>query len=119
MEVKGLVNLNSNDNGVGFYNFLEANTRLDIVVTNGATLNQNSNENGFFAYVEAGADVNVIVEDGGFFSSCANTVDSISATTFTAAGVRFLGGGEYTCDQSTVDDNDFVVPPVCQACPVS
>ena len=120
MEVKGLVNLNSNDQGVGFYNFLEANILLNIVVTNGASLNQNSNKNGFYAYVDSGADVNIFVEDGGVFSSCANTVDSIKVDTFTASGVRFLGDGEYTytCDQSTVVGT-FVVPPVCQACPVS
>ena len=117
MEVKGLVNLNSNDKGEGIYNFLEANTRLDIIVTNGATLNLNSNEGGFYAYVSNSADVNVLVDEGGFFSSCANTVDSIKVDTFTAAGVRFLGDGEYTCDQSTVVGT-FVVEPVCQACPL-
>jgi hypothetical protein len=117
VEVKGLVNLNSNDQGTGFYNFVEANNRLDILVTDGATLNQNSNEAGFYAYVESGADVDVIVEDGGFFSSCANTAESIKVDTFTASGVRFLGDGEYTytCDQSTVVGT-FVVEPVCQTC---
>lgn len=120
MEVKGLVNLSSNA-GTGFYNFLNANTRLDIVVTD-ASLNLNSNENGFFAYLEASTDLNVFVEEGGSFTSCLNTVSDIKQTiplSSTGAGVRFLvdGDGEYTCDQSKVEGT-FVVTPVCQACPL-
>jgi hypothetical protein len=84
--VKGSVTLNSNGL-VGMYPFLEANTKLDIVVDNGSTL-----------------------------ESCGNGVSDIEGYVAASATATFSGTG-YICDQTNLFGGGTVVEPVCQACP--
>jgi hypothetical protein len=115
LNVKGSVNINSNE-VYGMQSYLpDSNSNLDFVVESDATLNFDQNEVGFGATVFAGAELNVDVKGNGSFESCGNTRD-ISG--FVGAATATFSGAGYTCDQNKVvlTGTGTVVEPVCEPC---